>query len=864
MQHSVLNSIRTKLIASFLIVALIPLLLLSFINKQTTEKALTDNAKQALFAAANETVNRIDAFIDATLDSLRVEAILPGLTDYLSLTPKQRENSQEEALALKTLMALSRKDGLNIISYALLDLNGKNILDTETKNIGQDESHQDYFEKLLSNILDTNTKDIGQDQSDQDYFEKPLSNWSYFISGMKQTPNNTDSDPDLVTLFFSGPVRNINRDIVGVLRIKYNATVVQQLVTRQTERAGAKSFAILLDENYIYLAHSIAPKLLFKSLSTGSNKLIDELKQKKDSSQHSTNELDRNNLEQKQVLDNRKYCVIATLEATGNQSNLIAIAKLKNKSWFVLFAQPLSVALAPLEKQITDAIFIFIFIAGVVTIIAFIIGQLFTKPIIYLTNIVSQFTAGNLDIRAKSSEKNEIGQLTKSFNEMAFQLQTSFETLENRVQERTAELEIAKEKAEVANQAKSAFIANISHELRSPLNTILGFSQLILRSHDLPADQYDNTKIIYRSGEYLLTLINNVLDLSKIEAGKSTFYPTDFDFYTFLDDLEYMLSLKAKNRGLNLIFKRGENVPRYISTDEVKLRQVLINLINNSIKFTHEGEITLTINNSSEETRDILNLDFQVHDTGIGISRSELPKLFTAFSQTQSGKDSQEGTGLGLVISRKFVQLMGGDISVASELGKWTICKFAIQAKLGQQIHSNVVEEYPQVLELAPNQPTYKILAVDDKYINRQLLIKLLEPLGFDIKEASNGQEAITIWDEWEPHLILMDMRMPIMDGYEAAKHIKSTVKGSATAIIALTASVFEVEKAIVLAAGCDDFLQKPCSEQTIFNVLAKHLGVKYLYKETSTDPISGFSPSSEGVRFSSNSHFEKNKIKFS
>jgi diguanylate cyclase (GGDEF)-like protein len=425
MQQSLLGSIRTRLIASFLIVALIPLLLLAFLNTQTTEKALTDNAKQALSAAANETANRIDTFIDGNLNAVRVEAVLPGLARYLSLTPKQRDDSPEMQLATETLNRLSRKDALNVLSYALLDLNGKNVLDTRP------------------------TLDISKDESVQDYFKKPLQTGSSSVSSMKRSP--TIPDPDLVTLFFSSPVRNAKGDILGVLRVLYNATVVQQLVTRQTERAGAKSFAILLDENNIYLAHSTAPELLFKSIVPLPSDVVNQLQQEGRLPNSPVNKLATNELKLKQALDNKQSYLITSLSATGNHVNLIAIARLQYKPWSVLFAQPLVVALSPVRQQIHQAMFLFAFIAGVVTIIAFAIGQLLTKPIISLTNIALQFTAGNLDIRAKISSKDEIGQLAKSFNNMALQLQTSFETLEHRVLERTAELVIAKEKIEDAN-----------------------------------------------------------------------------------------------------------------------------------------------------------------------------------------------------------------------------------------------------------------------------------------------------------------------------------------------------------------------------------------------------------------------------
>ena len=414
--------------------------------------------------------------------------------------------------------------------------------------------------------------------------------------------------------------------------------------------------------------------------------------------------------------------------------------------------------------------------------------------------------------------------------------------LEQRVIERTHELQKSEAnarglatKAESANHAKSAFIANMSHELRSPLNAVIGFSQLMMRTPKLPTEQYENASIINRSGDYLLTLINNILDLSKLEAGKSYLNVSNFDLYHLLDDIEDMLQMQATNAGISLSFARAHNVPRYICTDETKLRQVLINLLNNALKFTEVGTVFLSLTNISTDVSRADNnciLHFSVRDTGVGIAPEEIPNLFVSFSQAQAGREKQEGTGLGLAISLKFVQLMGGDISVTSELGKGTTFQVQIQAQLGKELIDERTAQ-KRTLAIAADQPIYKILVVDDNSYNRQLLIKILRPLGFEVKEASNGKEAIDIWDKWEPHLIWMDMRMPVMDGYEATRYIKSTTKGNATAVIALTASVLEEERTMVLSAGCDDFLRKPFKEQVIFDTLAKHLGVKYIYEQT-------------------------------
>jgi signal transduction histidine kinase/CheY-like chemotaxis protein len=497
-------------------------------------------------------------------------------------------------------------------------------------------------------------------------------------------------------------------------------------------------------------------------------------------------------------------------------------------------------------------------------ILAIIVGILtagwVTQPILRLNSAAKNIAKGDWDKTVEINRNDEVGELANSFNSMAHQLQESFETLEQKVKARTAELEIAKEKAEVANQAKSTFLANMSHELRSPLNAIIGFSQLMIRNQNLPQDQLENVSIINRSGEHLLNLINNVLDLSKIEAGRTTLNEKDFDFYRLLNDIEDMFRLKAEDKRLQLLVEYTPDVPRYIRTDEVKLRQVLINLINNAIKFTEEGGVSVRagITNPITNYHQLptpsfpgsawernYQLTFEVQDTGFGIAPEELDSLFEAFVQTETGKQSQEGTGLGLPISRKFVELMGGEMTVSSTVGVGTIFKFDIQVSLADAVEIESQKTTRRVIALEQNQPQYRILIVDDKSLNRQLLIKLLNPLGFEVKEASNGKEAIEIWDEWSPHLIWMDMRMPVMDGYEATKHIKSTTKGQATAVIALTASVLEEERAVVLSAGCDDFMRKPFREADIFEAMHKHIGVGFIYEDL--NPSDSIKPKENG-----------------
>ncbi|GAB4294103.1 MAG: hypothetical protein Fur0025_30580 [Oscillatoriaceae cyanobacterium] len=393
--------------------------------------------------------------------------------------------------------------------------------------------------------------------------------------------------------------------------------------------------------------------------------------------------------------------------------------------------------------------------------------------------------------------------------------------------------------ADAANRAKSEFLANMSHELRTPLNAILGFSQVMARDTSISVDNQQHLGIINRAGEHLLSLINDILEMSKIEAGRTKLNETAFDLLGLLDTIEKMLRLKAQSKGVQLIFDLSPHLPKCVEGDEGKLRQILINILGNAIKFTEKGSVTLRVRlgdmvaDITEVPPDLspMRLHFEIEDTGPGIAANELPQLFEPFNQTETGRKSGQGTGLGLPISRKFVQLMGGDIRVRSTLGVGTIFDFDIAMSQSVLPEIPVIQPQDKIIGLAPGQPQYRILAVDDRPESRLVLVKLLGGIGFQVREAANGKEAIDEWRSWQPDLILMDMRMPVMNGREATEYIKQQPEGQNTVIIAITASAFEEERQMILEAGCNDFVRKPFQAAELLEKLRLHLQLQYIYE---------------------------------
>ena len=409
--------------------------------------------------------------------------------------------------------------------------------------------------------------------------------------------------------------------------------------------------------------------------------------------------------------------------------------------------------------------------------------------------------------------------------------------LEEEVQTRTADLILARDAAEAANKAKSVFLTSINHELRTPLNAILGFSNLLRQDAQLRPEQRNNLDIINRSGEHLLTLINDVLEMARIEAGKTQLHIAPFDFGALVRDVADMMHMRAQEKGLQLLIDQSSEFPRYIKSDESRLRQILINLVGNAIKFTQQGGVTMRFGIKPHDVAH--HLLMEVEDSGIGISAENQQQLFQPFIQMGALPGDNKGTGLGLAITKQFVQLMGGTISVESTLGKGSL--FRVELPFSKVDASELSEldasGQDEVAGLEPDQPAYRILIVEDQLENQLLLTQLMQRIGLEVKLAEDGKQGVQLFKSWQPHLIWMDRRMPVMDGVEASQIIRQLPGGKEVKIVAVTASALSEERDEMLAVGMDDFVRKPYRFNEIYDSLTRQLGVRYTYNEMRDNP---------------------------
>jgi signal transduction histidine kinase/DNA-binding NarL/FixJ family response regulator len=844
-------SLRLFLILPFVIQIFIAVGLVGYLSFRNGEKAVNDLANQLLIKVHKLVRQHLDSYLATPhqINQINVDATNLGMLNLQNIQQSEQyfwkqmqvfnigyisfANPQGEFIGIERLdngnlliNGVSKKTGIGKLHVYTTDSQGKRSKLTEIKNY--DPRVEAWYADAIK---------VG----------KPV--WSQIYQW--------EDKPDIFSISSSFPLYDDAKRITGVIGV--DLILSQISIFLADLQVSSRGRIFILERSGLIVASSINERPY--NVINGKAERLSAL-----NSKDTLIKATAQNLQHKfgsfQAIADRE-ALDFTLKGERQFVQLTPWRDQLGLDWLVVIVVPESDFKAEINANTrTSIILCFIALAWAI-VIGLYTSHWITKPILQLKVASLAIASGKLEQKVEIQGIEELESLAQSFNQMAAQLESSFLELETRVIERTSELLTAKETADSANKAKSEFLANMSHELRTPLNGILGYAQILQRDQTASPKQKDGINIIYECGSHLLTLINDILDISKIEARKLELAPKDFHFPSFLKSIIEICRIRAEQKEISFTYQELNPLPLALFADEKRLRQVLINLLGNAIKFTDKGGVLFKVgispdlpqspekasninavstDNYYKQIGSITTIRFQIEDTGIGINPEEIQNIFLPFEQVGEKQRMAEGTGLGLALSQQIIQIMGSQIKVDSISGKGSKFWFDIDLQISEQwMDLNSCHPDQNIIGYAGERK--KILVVDDRWENRSVLVNFLQPLGFELMEAINGQEGLEKAITWHPDLVITDIVMPVINGLEMTRQLRSLPHLSELIIIVSSASAFNFERQQSCEAGCNSFIAKPVESEYLLEEIQRHLGLAWIYD---LDSPSNFKATSE------------------